>query len=278
MEMYLMKEKLWQIVTGEPVARPPTNTTTDQAVLARRETQQSQYDEWLIKDNEARAIIGLHVDEDQYCHLRGKSTAKACWTTLKEHHEKDSLGNKVSLMRRICAKKLPEGESVEKHMTEFNELFQRLSDLGENGLADNWRVAIILSSLPKSYDSMISALEVRREDELTLSLVQSKLLDECKRRIEDGGETSDDKALKTTESKTCHFCKKLGHFKSECRKFKRFQERKSNPDKNDKTNSNKGEKANVTAESKNATSNEVLFSLSSLSKNAWIIDSGRQAT
>lgn len=177
-------------------------------------------------------------------------------------------------MRRICAKKFPEGKNMERHMTEFYELFQRLADLGENALADNWRVAIILSSLPKSYDSMISALEVRCEDELTLSLVQSKLLDEYKRRFKDGGEANNGKALHTTDSKTCNFCKKSGHMKSECGKFKRFQERKSNSDKSENSDSNKNDKAHVTTESKRTVGNETLFLLSPLYKNEWIIDSG----
>lgn len=49
---------------------------------------------------------------------------------------------------------------------------------------------------------MVSALEVRREEDLTVSLVQSKLIDEYKRRIEDGGDVKGDKALKMTDSKT----------------------------------------------------------------------------
>lgn len=131
--------------------------------------------DWHEKDSEARAIIGLHVDEDQYCHLRNKATAKMCWTALKEHHEKDSLGNKVSMMRRICVKRLAEGESMERHVTAFSDLFQKLADLGGDPLSEGWRAAILMTSLPKSFESMVQALEVRDEKELTMSLIQSKL-------------------------------------------------------------------------------------------------------
>lgn len=262
MEMYLIKEKLWSIVTTEPMARPGSDATT---------TQLEKYEDWVAKDNEARAAIGLHVEEDQYCFLRGKSTSKECWTALKEHHEKDSLGNKVSLMRRICAKRIGEDESMEKHMGEFNKLFQRLAALGENSLPDNWRVAIVLSSLPKSYDSMASALEMRREDELTMSLVQSKLLDEYKRRHE-GEEQHGESVLNTMKSKiTCFYCQKDGHMKKDCRKLKAW--RKKQPESDDNAGPNE-EKANVAKESTQTDNKELLFSLSSFGRDAWIIDSG----
>lgn len=80
-----------------------------------------------------------------------------CWMALKDQHKKDSLGNKVILMQHICKKNLLERDSMEQHISEFNEQFQKLAIFGENDLAENWRVEIVLSSLPKSFDSMTSA-------------------------------------------------------------------------------------------------------------------------
>lgn len=216
MEMYLIKEKLWKIVNEDSPPIPADDATAP---------QRAPYQTWVEKDEEARAAIGLKFDDDQYCHLRGKNTAKECWLALKHHHEKDSLGNKVSLMRRICAKRMGENETMERHIAEFNELFQKLADLGADQLAEKWRVAIILSSLPKDYDSMVSALEIRKEDELTMSLVQSKLLDEYARRNVDN-HSDGDAVLKAAENRSCFFCKRTNHVKKDCRKYQEWKLRK----------------------------------------------------
>lgn len=79
-------------------------------------------------------------------------------------------------------------------------------------------------------------METRAEDELTLQLVKGKLIDEDKRRknVKYYEEKSEDKALKVchksmqqkqTQQKpqevNCFFCKKRGHMKKDCVKYKR---------------------------------------------------------
>lgn len=63
---------------------------------------------------------------------------------------------------------------IEAHLAELTNWFQKLSDLGDK-LVDSWKIAMILSSLPESYDGLVTALEARNEEDLTLSLVLSKL-------------------------------------------------------------------------------------------------------
>lgn len=255
MEMFLVKEKLWKIVLGNPMHNPGVDASS---------TQTSAYNTWIEKDESARAIIGLHVEDDQYGLIRGKSTAKEFWNALKEQHEKDSFGNKVTLMRRICSRKMGDDESMEEHIKQFNESFQRLDDLGEESLPERWRIALIMTSLPKSYDSMISALEMRREDELTMNLVQSKLLDEYHRRHENEDSTKGESVLRASERKTtCFFCKREGHMKKDCQKFKSWKQKKQTVDK-----------VNVSKEPSRNESAELLFALSAFSHDSWIVDSG----
>jgi hypothetical protein len=75
-----------------------------------------------------------------------------------------------------------DGASMEDHINEMSNLFQNLRDLGEENLTDSWQMAFLLSSLPESFDTLIIALETRSEKELTLELVESKLIHEWKRR------------------------------------------------------------------------------------------------
>lgn len=96
---------------------------------------------------------------------------------------------------------------------------QSRRDLGEEQLSTTWHVGVIVSSLPRSYDNLIVALEARPEADVTLSLVQSKLITEYQRRKEaDGnGNENSDSALKTVAKNgckiRCFFCKRSGHMR-----------------------------------------------------------------
>lgn len=258
MEMALTREKLWPTVINVPEEDPGVLGTT----IARK-----KYEDWVEKDNDARAMICLHVDEDQYIHVRNKTTAKQCWTALKEFYEKDSLVDEVSMMKRMYLKKLVEGGNMVRHIAEFNELFQKLNDMGPEKLPERWHVTILLCSLPRSYDAMVSALQVRNSADRTMAFVQSTLLDEYNRRIEDSDEVKGESVLKAMDSKTCFFCKKAGHVKAECHKYKKWKQKKDDSYKS-------GDKANVAEETRKSEKKEFLFTCSNVAHDGWIIDSG----
>lgn len=48
-------------------------------------------------------------------------------------------------------------------------------------LKDKLIIAMLLSSLPESYSTLVTALETRSEDKLTFQLVKGKLTDKDKR-------------------------------------------------------------------------------------------------
>lgn len=63
----------------------------------------------------------------------------------------------------------------------MNGYFQQLADLGQKVEEIN-KVALILSSLPSSWHTLITAHEMGDESELTVSFIESKLFDEELRR------------------------------------------------------------------------------------------------
>lgn len=214
-EMLLIKEGLWNAV-NEPKPEPVTTVWTDM-------------------NNKARAYISLLVSDNQLNHVRNAATALEAWTNLKNYHEKASLSNKVRLMREICSLKLAEGGDADVHVNMMTELFEKLAALGEN-LSDNWRVAMLLSSLPHSYDTLITALETRPENDLTLSMVQSKLVEEGRKRSSTHSEV--EMALKSTHiqshqaysSMECYFCKETGHAKRDCKRYKEWLQKRNSTD------------------------------------------------
>jgi gag-polypeptide of LTR copia-type len=186
--------------------------------------------EWRAKDRRAWATIGLLLEDNQLHLVRKQETAKDIWTALQRYHEKSTLSNKASLLKKICALKLSESGDMERHLGSMEDPFDQLASLGDT-LAEQLTVAHFLSSLPDSYGTLITALEIRLEADLTVELVKNKLLEEYKRRQEAGhmtGPISDHKALKTVDDKrkpaggtslrtaiTCYFCKKPNHVKKE---------------------------------------------------------------
>ena len=154
---------------------------------------------------------------------------------LKGYHEKSTLSTKVSLLRKFFALKLSETGNIEQHLQQIEDRIDQLAAVGET-LAEKLTAAIILSSLPGSYRTLITALETRPEEDLTQELVKNKLLEEYSKRTEQASvqrEVDDQKALKTSvnvhkqeqqQSKQvnkllCYFCNKPNHMKKECKKY-----------------------------------------------------------
>jgi hypothetical protein len=223
-ELLLTKDDLW-----DAISKATPNPITDK---------------WQTKDQKARATIGLLLEDNQLNLIRKQTTAKGTWMALQAYHEKSTLSNKVSLLRKLCALKLTETGSMEDHLRQMEDIIDRLASLGE-ALAEQLTVALFLSSLPESYSTLITALETRPEEDLTQELVKNKLLEEYRRRTENASvysEADDQKALKTESFKskeqyernrqsykiTCFFCKKPNHVKKECKKYMEWK--KKHPD------------------------------------------------
>ncbi|UYV67624.1 hypothetical protein LAZ67_5001398 [Cordylochernes scorpioides] len=132
-----------------------------------------------------------------------------------------------SLPRRVAACiAVREDKDMQQHITTMMELVDKLRTIGET-LKDSHITAILLCSLPKSYSNLITMLESRPDDELTLEFTKNKLLDEHTRRVESSkDESTASKALKSLhgassqrrekEKKFCSFCHKPNHSKEEC--------------------------------------------------------------
>uniref|UniRef100_A0A1Y1LUY5 CCHC-type domain-containing protein n=1 Tax=Photinus pyralis TaxID=7054 RepID=A0A1Y1LUY5_PHOPY len=257
MELLLIKEGLWKVIKEKA-------PTPKQELNSSIVTNQLEIDAWYKLDDQARAWIGLSVKDDQLTHIWKAKSAVEAWSNLKEYHEKSTLSNKVHLMRLICSLKMDEGSSAIDHINRMQELFIKLSDIGEWSLSDNWSVAMLLSSLPRSYDTLITALETRPEDELTFALVQQKVIAEYERRLNTVNSDSTDwteKVLKSVSKEMkCFFCKRSGHMKSSCEKYQRWKDKKKKED---------------TIKGNIANDREVMFiTTNSMHHSGWIVDSG----
>lgn len=256
MELLLTKEDLWDILIEEI----PTGTAA--------------FNRWNKKDKKARALIGLAVEDSQLPYVRNQQTARDTWRVLREAHEKDTIVNKVSLYKKISFKRAIEGDDIEKHINELSDLFQQLSDLSEN-TSEAWKVGMLLGSLPDSFHALVTALEVRPEQDLTWMLVQSKILDEYFRQKNmTENQIIEEKVMKITaknQSKIfCYFCKRDNHKMADCvrlKQYKEFEEYKQN-----KKKAENEEKVNILHAESDV---ELIFMVGQEEESKeWILDSG----
>ena len=204
------------------------------------------------------------------------------WIALKNYHQKSTLSNKVNLLKKICALKLSKNGDMENHIAEMEDLVYQLTSLGEE-LAEHLIVAFYLSSLPDSYNTLITALETRPETDLTQELVKNKLLEENKRRTQTDKVTDGlAAALKITREQkqstpstnagtnyTCYFCKKPNHIKKDCRKY--LQWKSKNPVHKAKTVSHEDQSE---TDDSSFDSHDCFMVGSPAHEDSWYIDSG----
>lgn len=212
-ELALLKEQAWDVV--DQIA-PPNPTAA-----------------WLRKDGKARATIGLNVENSEFNYIKKAKTAKESWKILKDRHEKPSLTNKISLLKKIGGLKMYEGGDMEEHLSKMNDLVEQLAGLGQD-LDENLVVAMTLRILPDSYDSMINALELKPEEDLTITYVTGKLTDEYKRKMElksfdhTNSEPQSSILKISTGGRNCNYCQKPGHLRANCFAYKKYLEDASN--------------------------------------------------
>lgn len=265
-ELLLKKENLWKAIAMKAPRQPPnTATAAEKAEFDKAST------EWNRADEEAFSVIGLLIEDDQIVHIRNETSALGAWNKLKQYHEKATLSNKVHLMRTICSLKMDEGGNVPEHINQMQNLFVKLKDISNEELTEPWSVAMLLSSLPRGYDTLITALEARKEDELTFGFVQQKLIAEYERRIHaDRVPDSTEKVLKAAhkgkaKGSSCYFCKRPNHMKKDCAEYKKWKAKKESS-----TNvaASKG-----TDKVNSAEQNDYVFSMGR-NKSGWLLDSG----
>lgn len=207
MELLLMKEDVWSTVKDpKPGAADITPA-------------------WLRRDEKARALIGLGLEDNQLSHVMGVESAAEMWDMLRGYHERGSLSNKIHILRKLCSMRLNESGSMSEHLVEATELVHRLARMGE-ALQEHLVVAVLLSSLPSSYDPLVTALEGRPEGDLKLDYVKGKLLDEWRRRNEEQKQKTEEALRSTVQYKerrnclwTCFYCGKAGHLRRNCREW-----------------------------------------------------------
>lgn len=186
---------------------------------------------WEKMERKANYHISIMVEDNQLPIIKRSDSARGIWIELCKHHRKGTFSTKIRLLRKMYHEILPKHGNMENHISKMMEYYDDLREIG-HVIEEQQFVSIILTSVGDDYDHLVTALDCRHEDELTLEMVKSKLLDECDRKNKN--ENKENTALKV-QMKYCDFCKGAGHLKKSCFKFEEWLNRKRDNDERKST-------------------------------------------
>ncbi|XP_053691472.1 uncharacterized protein LOC128739988 [Sabethes cyaneus] len=181
--------------------------------------------------------------------------------------KKDDRKAKETIILLLEDSQFPQRGDLEKHLSVVDELFDRLDAAGM-ALDKDTKICMVLRSLPPSYDGVVFALDNRSDDDISLDVIKSKLMEEYNRRLEREGSSAKVEAMRVSDGKSMretrvyHFCKMQGHLKRNCRKFIASQKADGFKQEN--------------AKAKTARSNDeaIAFIVGEKVAAVWVIDSG----
>ncbi|KAG8497502.1 hypothetical protein CXB51_008962 [Gossypium anomalum] len=209
------------------------------------------------KDRKALTQLHLHLSNEILQDVMKVKTTTALWKRLEQICMLKTLISKLHMKQRLYAHRLEEGASVHEHLTVFKEILSNLEAMEVQYDKEDLGL-ILLCSLPPSYSTFRDTILYSRES-LTVDEEQNP-------RGKSKG-----KSKSSNRGKTCNFCKKKGHIKSECYKLQNKIKREAANQKG-KQPENCGE-ADVV---KDYSDGELLVASVNDSKvsEEWILDSG----
>src|SRR6218665_700853 len=217
-KMLLIREDTWTVVQGGTPDPVPGD--------------------WQRKDEKAECTLSLTVEDNQFVHICNCTSAKDMWKQLQKVHERSNLSSKMCLRKKLYKMRLQDDQNMQECISAVLRLDEQLRGVGEE-VSDQQVATLLLCGLPDEYETLITALEARDENELTLDYVKNKLVDAYKRKKDseaDSRESRTESAMysgmirphshmtnrhnQNKETRTCFICKRQGHLKKDCAVWK----------------------------------------------------------
>ena len=192
--------------------------------------------EWKQNEAIAKQQIASSIPDSLFMKIRTKGTAYEIWKELENHFQNRSRMVSVDLRRRIQELRCAEKGDMLSHFATLRTMREDLAAMGQP-LNESDFYAIILGSLPASYDPYISAINATSsvlEKTLSADDLMLTVTEEYERRNlkNKSGKKEENAAFYSNESEKdgkggsnskskkknveCHNCHKKGHYKSEC--------------------------------------------------------------
>jgi hypothetical protein len=199
-------------------------------------------------DEKAHSTILLSLSDGVLREDADEETAAGLWKRLENPYMKKSLTNRLYLKQRLYTIKMKEGMPLCDHLDDFNKIILDLKNI-DIKVDDENQDFILLCSLLDVFDNFVNSMLYGR-DTISLADVKSALNSmELRTRLNGKGSDNLAKGLfvkgrsenssnfrgrsserdlggqsKSKKNIQCYYCKKYGHYKSECPKLKNKEE------------------------------------------------------
>lgn len=212
----------------EPV--DPINRTISSPLTQEQEAEEVEWKKLLKAWKQGEAIVKQQIagtiPDSLFMKIRTQGTAKQIWEALSKDFQNKSQMVSVDLRRRLQEEKCQDKADIRAHFNKLRTMREDLASMGHPPTEQDF-YAIILGSLPPSYDPYISAVNAT-SSVLGTTLSSNDLMltvtEEYERRAmkQKGGRKEENSAFSANDSKSqkknieCFNCGKKGHKKPEC--------------------------------------------------------------
>ena len=215
-------------VNGKLMVDATTPATDDQI-----DAKERVLDEYEQKEYLTRHIILTTVSPRLFATIKDKTSSADMWITVKADATAKTELHQIDTRRQLHQKKCGENDDMKAHLEELVNLRGKLIGMGATVEDAKFRT-IILSSLPLSYRSIISAITVsasltkaKVENDHLIRIIteeaESRLILEGNSAGAGSALTATDKPVKGNRQQRqkknrpkCYNCNKPGHTKAEC--------------------------------------------------------------
>jgi len=215
----------------------------EESAIKPEETEIVAYKAWHKKDSDARYYIASTIDKRFTKHILHCKTAQEMWEKICNIFErkKKSAAQITMLQRKLHNLKLSSDGKVTDYVAEARNLAARLESAGDKGVSEEMLQTIIVEGLPPTkYSGFLFGWNSKPSADKTLFNLETELM-----AAEELISAQDEEVAAMTASTTrkgkaqktkakdnvsrfegqCFYCKKTGHRKFECRKFKNDERR-----------------------------------------------------
>ncbi|XP_056165610.1 uncharacterized protein LOC130137702 [Syzygium oleosum] len=127
--------------------------------------------EWMVLNRKCAAQIRQWIDKSIFQNFANEHDAGVLWQKLEKMYARTTAQNKANHMRRLVNLKYEDGSSVSEHMSEFQGIVDQLNSM-KMTLDDELQALLLLSSLPKSWDTLVVSVSNSAPDD-EIIIIQS---------------------------------------------------------------------------------------------------------
>ena len=177
MKMSLIGRDVWDIVTGDEILEEGATQKEERSFRKR--------------ENQALSMICLNVSQEIKIYVRSAKSSKEAWDILANHFEEKTLSKKIMYRRQLYNEKVSDDKSdMIQHINKIKTIAENLEALDDR-VSEKDLVMILLSSLPSSYNNLITTLESLDEERLTWDYLRDRILTEFERKKETRSEATE---------------------------------------------------------------------------------------